>query len=104
MDSNNYPCGLNSCILKVIFQSKHVLLQDQELQYETNCAMIWHSESEYPIITAVIETVEPLLERLAVKFALEHGIIEAIFQGNLEVVIKAIKNAETSLSHFGHIV
>lgn len=41
--------------------------------------MIWHSESEYPIITAVIETVEPLLEKLAVKFALEHGIIEAIF-------------------------
>ena len=42
------------------------------MKYNTNLLV-------FLTITAVIEIVEPLLERLAVKFALEHGIIEAIF-------------------------
>ena len=83
------------CTAHICFLYKGTDVYSFIMKYNTNILV-------FLTITAVIEIVEPLLERLAVKFALEHGIIEAIFQGNLEVVIKAIKNADIVIAFWSH--
>ena len=82
---------------------------------ETNEAsigvVIWNDEGE--VLGAVSEKialpgsvvmVEMLVARRAVQFALEIGITHSVFEGDSEIIYKALSADVTPLSSFGHIV
>ena len=53
---------------------------------------------------ASIEVLEVLATRRAVQFTLELGFAHAIFEGDAEIVTKALAEGNSSLHSIGHIV
>ena len=53
---------------------------------------------------ASIEVLEVLAARRAVQFTLELGFAHTIFEGDAEIVIKALAEGNSSMHRIGHIV
>ncbi|XP_075658761.1 uncharacterized protein LOC142628577 [Castanea sativa] len=62
------------------------------------------SLSENVVLPPSIEDVEALVAVRAVSFAAKLGVLSTVIEGDLEVVIKALKSEEESLSTFGHLI
>ena len=60
--------------------------------------------SERISIPISVATVEPLACRTALIFAEELSIFEAVFEGDVEVIIKALLAGEVDQPDYGHVI
>ena len=56
-----------------------------------------------PLLTTVIE-VEILAARRALEFALELGSDNVVLEGDSEILMKALKQGNSNLTHYGHLL